>query len=846
MTQTTIGIVYCKDNQAQADEIRSALGTAAEFHLFGAGTGADEPHLSELTADFEHPLLLLVSDNFLRNVNCMYEALPLLDEEREVLPIVLPGFRTNPETGTVETVPTSFERVSDIISYINLWQDRYLNLRKQKDDLSESGGEHFEHYLRKVKEISSEIGEFLRLLRQRWTLQYGQFTADAFHQFFIFAEREEDWEAFKLQYSAPETAAPTIPSPELEVTTEAPSALSGEDLLDTTEAQTEPEEEPEEEEQEEQEEATVAAATAEMEAETPPVDVSQIPGMEMLNQREKSVPAEAAAAPTPAAPETDLPPSPPAPELTDKMVEKQAADWIAKAWKMADQGDYAAGARLLGTGIEAYPNRADLRYHLALLHTDWPEGDLDTAERELENVLRLEPGHTDARYLRADLADLADNRDLAIREFKQLAEQAPEYPELNYRLGLLLAQDPDYRDEALERLSYASENSDNKVDAAYQYASLLAQRPDPELRVATAFERVLDMDPQHPFAAYDLALLHHRNERAEAAKQYYLRAIAINPELHTAENDQAFGLTPPTATSPTMNEKDALSALKENIAHLEGLLREREDQAAERARTERPGHGKTVLISGATSGIGRATAVRFAAAGYRLILTGRRSERLEDLSKDLSEAHEIDCCTLNFDVRDQEATQHAIEELDEAWQDIDILINNAGKAKGFDPIHTGDIAHWDEMIDTNLKGLLYLTRAVSPGMVRRGRGMIVNVCSTAGKEVYPNGNVYCATKHAVDALTYAMRLDLHTHGIRVGQVCPAHVEETEFAKVRFDGDEDRAAKVYEDFQPLRSPDVAEAIYFIVSQPEHVNVLDIVLQGKQQAHSMVIDRSGREE
>ena len=179
-----------------------------------------------------------------------------------------------------------------------------------------------------------------------------------------------------------------------------------------------------------------------------------------------------------------------------------------------------------------------------------------------------------------------------------------------------------------------------------------------------------------------------------------------------------------------------------------------------------------------------------------------------------------------------------------SWQNIDFLINNAGKAKGVDPIQEGQLDHWDEMIDVNLKGLLYLTRAISPAMVERGSGMIVNVCSTAGKEVYPNGNVYCATKHAVDALTRAMRLDLVKHGIRVGQICPAMVEETEFSVVRYDGDAEKA-KIYEDFQPLRSPDVAKAIEFMITQPAHVNILDMVIQGTQQASSTVVDRSGRD-
>jgi NADP-dependent 3-hydroxy acid dehydrogenase YdfG len=171
------------------------------------------------------------------------------------------------------------------------------------------------------------------------------------------------------------------------------------------------------------------------------------------------------------------------------------------------------------------------------------------------------------------------------------------------------------------------------------------------------------------------------------------------------------------------------------------------------------------------------------------------------------------------------------------------LLNNAGKAKGLAPIQEGQLEHWEEMIDTNIKGLLYLTRAVAPLMAERGSGHIINISSTAGKEVYPNGNVYCATKYAVEALTKAMRIDLHKYNIRVSQVAPGHVEETEFALVRFDGDAEKA-KIYEDFQPLTSKDVAEAIYFIASRPSHVNIQDVLMMGTQQASSTIIDKSGR--
>lgn len=184
-----------------------------------------------------------------------------------------------------------------------------------------------------------------------------------------------------------------------------------------------------------------------------------------------------------------------------------------------------------------------------------------------------------------------------------------------------------------------------------------------------------------------------------------------------------------------------------------------------------------------------------------------------------------------------------MDSLPEEWQAIDVLVNNAGKAKGLSPIHEGKLEHWEEMIDTNIKGLLYMTRVIAPGMVARETGHIINVGSIAGKEIYPNGNVYCASKAAVDALTAGMRLDLHKFNIRVSQVSPGHVEETEFALVRFDGDAERA-QIYKDFQPLKASDVAEVIYFQASRPAHVNIQDVVLYGTQQASATVINRSGR--
>lgn len=252
---------------------------------------------------------------------------------------------------------------------------------------------------------------------------------------------------------------------------------------------------------------------------------------------------------------------------------------------------------------------------------------------------------------------------------------------------------------------------------------------------------------------------------------------------------------------------------------------------------------KRVCITGATSGIGRASAKIFAKNGYHLILTGRRQERLDEMKTRLEAKYGVIVKTLCFDIRNRQETFHTLSQLDEQWRSIDILLNNAGLAKGLAPVHEGNVDDWETMIDTNIKGLLYVTRFFSPYMVDKKSGHIINVCSTAGHEVYPNGNVYSATKFGVDALTRSMRLDLYKHQIRVSQISPGHVENTEFASVRFDGDLERA-RIYEDFLPLNSKDVAEMIYFITSRKKHINIQDILVMGTQQAGSNFIDRSGR--
>ncbi|MFD2286477.1 SDR family NAD(P)-dependent oxidoreductase [Pedobacter petrophilus] len=249
---------------------------------------------------------------------------------------------------------------------------------------------------------------------------------------------------------------------------------------------------------------------------------------------------------------------------------------------------------------------------------------------------------------------------------------------------------------------------------------------------------------------------------------------------------------------------------------------------------------KIVLITGATSGIGEACARTFAQQGYQLILLARREDRLLKIAQELNNQYGVEIKQVLADVRNKESLSAALEELPADWKKVDILVNNAGLSQGLDPIDQGSTDDWDTMIDTNVKGLLYVTKVVSNWMIPQQSGHIVNIGSIAGKEVYPNGNVYCATKHAVDALSKAMRIDLLPHGIKVTEINPGMVE-TEFSVVRFKGDEDRAKKVYENLEPLIADDIADAISYVVSRPKHVNINDMLIMPTVQATATIIKR-----
>lgn len=246
------------------------------------------------------------------------------------------------------------------------------------------------------------------------------------------------------------------------------------------------------------------------------------------------------------------------------------------------------------------------------------------------------------------------------------------------------------------------------------------------------------------------------------------------------------------------------------------------------------------MITGATSGIGKATAYLLAEKGYRLILNGRRWSLLTGIEKELKKKSDI--LILKFDVGKPSEVEHAFDMMPDEWKNIDVLVNNAGLAAGFSKFQEGNTEDWEIMIDTNVKGLLYVTQKVVPFMIARNSGLIINISSIAGKEVYPSGNVYCATKSAVDALTKALRIDLLQHNIKVTGICPGMVE-TEFSLVRFKGNTKNAKNVYAGLEPLKGTDIAETIHFIITRPPHVNINDIVVMPTAQASATIVNRIG---
>ncbi len=917
---TKIILAYCIENQFVAAKIANALSSKTDIEkvIFDSDTGI--ALLQKQVQNNSWRVLLLVSDNFLKSENCMNNALHILQDlgnQKRLMPIITEGVYSKDGNSQFFNVPTSFDRVSNVIQYMNHWQDKYLELRRIKPTSDEDF--EFSERVRVVRTISSEIGELLRYMRAMEYFTYDQFEDSNFvilyralsmsvpeglaeapkkiavsHTIFLNERRDNHikivengvYQQPHIQVEKPEfveekvanidnshftldaliddikksekapvestgnNAAPnfhqiidevvnedsimadrisesyevsdtdeiqniftddskessdpdikslfeelplTPPDAELHGANRAHQYLSTsplnppkEDFFPITDIQLE----------DVQEEETIKNEVSrifnevedtdtvfEFENNTQPIDNQSV--MNQLSLKKDTLNLHG---------NTDI-------SETDSVQSKQVNSIEDNKSKLME-----AKAALINDPLDN-----DLRYNYASELVQQHRYQ-DTIE-QLEILIENDRTHVEAYILLAYVAEQSGDYLLSLSCLEKVTLILPTYQGIFYKLGMLLNEHfKSQKRKALHYFKEAVAHDPQNADAYFQLGKIELEQSADFNKSIEYFQKAITHNPHHADAAFELAKAYYEIGDKEHAAVLYLRAHESNPHFKSKINDEIF---------------------KYEVPIPEPLVQPVND------------NGMTVLITGATSGIGRATAEIFAQQGYRLILTGRREDRLTDVKEHFEKEFNNKNQILNFDVRDLDSVKKAVDSIAEEWKNVDILINNAGLASGMSPIHEGDINDWELMIDTNIKGLLYMTRAIAPQMVARRKGHIINISSIAGKEIYPMGNVYIATKHAVDALTRATRVDLHKYNIRVSQVSPGAVEETEFSLVRFHGDAEKA-KIYEEFQPLKASDVAESIYFIASRPEYVNIQDITLMGTQQAGANWYDKSGRKD
>jgi NADP-dependent 3-hydroxy acid dehydrogenase YdfG/Tfp pilus assembly protein PilF len=960
-------LAYCIENQQVASQIAQSLNGKIELEkvVFDQKNGIRQ--LEKQAQLSSAPVLILVSDNLLKNDMCMNDALRILQSLgnlKRLIPVTTEGVYSKNGNGQFYSIPTSFDRVSNVIQYMNYWQDQYLELRRSKPE--NQNDDIFSDNVKAVRAISTEIGELLRYLRAIEYYSFDQFQSSNFVILYRILGLEVTPEMERFQKVAvshtvmPETRAEgfnPINVPKSEPVQEVveteyrnghfTEGMSLEDLLKDDKPQIE--------------------SLQHQEPTPPDFDLNTIPGYSMVQNRvfqEPTQPHIEEPTPEPINTEThqtNVQFQQFADELINQGLDKPSTlEALIEEIKNDNKADFDKNVPAIEPSKSMQPlenliqkdneiventlnqiSKIESPKSFGLNENDKKVGEL-VRMMEAENVLQnngkedvkaplIEGQNTitdveneekikqEVSRIFNETNDLNDEikgfefenntvNDKKVVNLTTISENGaqtdtpkasdteggiekselvlvhealskdPLNQNLRFQYAEVLIQNNRFQD-SIEQLEILIEDDRKNIDA-YMMMAYSAEQSGDFLLSLNCLEKVSLLNPEYSGIFYKLGNLvneHFKNHKRKAHR-YYKDAIQYDTQnsdafyqlamLDMEQNgnfetgieflQKAVNLDPNHAQASFELAKAFYeTGDKANAAHF--YLKATESNAALKTKInddifkyeiEEPAatsndNGKVVLITGATSGIGRATAEIFAKNGYRLVLTGRRFDRLEAVKAVFEEDYKNKIEILNFDVRNVEAVKYAIDSLSEEFKNIDILINNAGLASGLAPIHEGDIADWELMIDTNIKGLLYMTRAIAPHMVGRQSGHIINVSSIAGKEVYPNGNVYIASKHAVDALTRAIRTDLYKHNIRVSQVAPGMVEETEFALVRFHGDAEKA-KIYNDIQPLKAADIAETIYYIASRPEHVNIQDVVVMCTQQGSANLFDRSGRKD
>lgn len=760
-------LAFCSDNTELTDQLAGKLSRAGiAFNQICDQPGDQPGQFASRVQSTDEPVLLIITDNYLRNLNCMTDGLSMLQSllrQHRATVVIANGVdaKGNP-------TPTLIERNVDALQYIHYWQEKYQNMLDRRTDVPPHEREVFEQNLGVLQELGQNIGEFISGLRDSFYFTWPQLTANHFTLFFQQFNLSHLHEEYKMLAKLDEEVPPMS-----------------------------------------------HVATSEKVAETP-VYTGLAPAG--ASPATKFVPVEEPVVEQPKQSE-----SLGAPEPKPANMEQTVKD----AWFWIEQGQTDRGLQLFELAIEHYHGDEYLRSEYLRALSEHTQKARPSVQPQPQAPV-AQPTEGEKYVQMGEEAMQKGDFLLAKYCWDRVAEMSPDFPGIYAKLGTLTSEHlKDYKETAIHYLRLAIQQDPHNADLHYRLATLLRDHQGRFEEALQHLQQAVGLAPHHAGAWFDLAYASLQMGRNSEAASQYQRAISLAPGLRSDAYDQLYQSEPSTVPEPAAPEPQAEVAAEPNPTPQSPYQRNR----------------LTVFITGATSGIGRATAEVFAREGHRIIITGRRTERLDEISNYLSSHFGAEVHTLTFDVSNLAAVTSAIESLPENWQDIDMLINNAGGALGLAPIHEGRIDHWETMIDANIKGLLYVTRLISPGMVKRRKGHILNICSTAGKETYPNSNVYSATKFAVEALTRAMRMDFYTYNIRVSQVSPGHVEETEFALTRFEGDVERA-KIYNDFQPLKSGDVAEVIFFIATRPAHVNIQDVLMMGTQQASSLLIDRSGR--
>lgn len=956
MQKYNFTLAYCHQNEDIAQEIHQYLSKADIYLKMISDKDGDLEGIGTQLLKEEDHVLLLISTNFLKSIGTMNNILKSVEPlaKKKILhPVIINGREKMPD-GSYISVQTNFDRVSHVIQYMNHWQDKYLDARKEKREAPANLINAIEKKLLNIRNISAQIGEFLKLIKTQDHISYSMLSQNNFEAFFArFNIKENHSKIAGLSLGSIGTGAlvggmvanarnkstnpPVVETPEvvenatpriIETPKERPPVVT------ETPPQTPPVFEPQEVKNnntdlikevnpiipnepfveirndeipiqetpdlietpiDEIEVEDISPISVSDRNEVVPLKIENLDHLEDIREGSNDTPE----IPTKSDQEVlnklihikngdeigpgfgtnvrdensvenlsviqriikkreeennktgidrgdditingkigdeviempvnrNQPPTPSEPSI--RPYEKSSSDveqTLHEASNLIEAGKIEKGLAILEEVLYQDPNNVDIRLQYATVLAD-NLNKKDDAVHHLQKILSIDPHHGNTYVKLGEISESKNNLVIARKYYEKAAALKPNQPWIFYKLGIMISTHFVGENKMAADYFKQSLNLDkNNVDGHYRYAVILSEDLQNYEKAQKHFKKVVKLKPDHKRVHLDLAKLHRKNGNFEKAEKHYLKAVNNYPLIKNENNDALF-IQPKLTTTPV---KTVVEKPVEVVKKVEQVFRVPQNEI------------KRVLITGATSGIGKATAELFAKNGHKLILTGRRKDRLDILKLHFEQKYQSDIQLLSFDVTNIEEVRNSFTELSSEWRDIDILINNAGLAKGYDSIHEGELSDWDAMIDTNIKGLLYMTRAFSPIMVEKQSGHIINVGSTAGSEVYPKGNVYCATKFAVDALTKAIRLDLHKFNIRVSQVSPGHVEETEFAKVRF-GDADRA-KIYEDFQPLKAEDVAESIYFIATRPHHVNIQDILMMGTQQANNNYIDRSGR--